>query len=292
VKFNTYAIAPIILVASIVSASSGANAAPRLLEIENYVGRIDMRTSNSPDMNVVVTAGRKANAIVTNRGNISRVQGNFGRMDNVNCQTQNGRTTLTINGTKYSPEDLPVITATTNSIHGLRIRNSHISGQVGDIGGVSLGMQSCGDIVIGNILYDAQINIAGSGDVRVGNVGGQAEINIAGSGDATIGDIRRNLTANIAGSGDLRTGNIGGSADLNIAGSGNVDLAATPILNANVAGSGDILVRGGRGAVEATIVGSGDLNYRGTAISPKVRLLGTGDANFARTEGNGNQGRH
>ncbi|KAF0114712.1 MAG: filamentous hemagglutinin/adhesin [Hyphomonadaceae bacterium] len=281
---NRLAVCAAILGATLTSSTLSAQAAPRLLEIDNFIGRIEMSTSNSPNMNVVVTPGRKANATTTINGNVTRVSGSFGRVRNINCNSNNGRTIITINGVNYAPEDLPMITATSNSAHGLRIRYSYITGQIGDIGGVTLGLQGCGDLVIGNVLHDAQINMAGSGDVRVGNIGGKADINLAGSGDAQIGNVGHNLEINIAGSGNLQTGNIGGETDLNIAGSGNADIASTPKLDANVAGSGDILVRGGRGEIEAMIVGSGDINYRGTAISPKIRILGSGAVNFAKTE--------
>lgn len=257
----------------------------RILHVENFVGRIDLKSTNSRNLEARVIPGRKQSASIRQEGATFKVVGNLGRINNVNCQSHNGRRILTINGTRYEPDDLPTISGTISSANGLRIINSEISGQVGDVGGVKMELFGCGDIVFGNIRQDLDASISGSGSLKVGNVGANVKSDVSGSGDIDISNIGGDLELSLSGSGDFKSGRIAGQTKIEAAGSSSIELASARNVEADIAGSGTVTINGGRGNVRADISGSADLIHRGIAISPIVEISGSGDAKFSQIEG-------
>ncbi len=265
----------------------------RLLEFNGLVGQIDVRTSPGAAFNIEIIPGKKLSAQVERDGATLRIKGPMGRNSRTNCSnwgSGSGRAqTMTINGVRYVPEDLPRIIVTGPNTMGLRIKNSFIGGQTGDVGGATIEHSSCQVLTIGNVANDLEASVSASGDFQAGNVGGRVEANLAGSGDVRLGNIARNAELNVAGSGDTRIGQIGGNTEVNVAGSGDVEIAAvTGNTEVNIAGSGDVTLRSGRSALAANIAGSGNIMHNGTAINPDVSIVGSGDVIVARLEGQPN----
>jgi Putative auto-transporter adhesin, head GIN domain len=238
----------------------------RILEIDRFVGQIEMRTTPGAALNVQIQPGRKQTARQSQDNITLRVQGEFGNMRNTSCNVRNGKMVLRINGETYEEGDLPTLIVTGPTTVGLRIKKSDVTGRIGDVGGATLNLPGCGNLSIGNVRQDLEVNLVGSGNLEAGSIG-------------------RNTDMNLAGSGNIKTGIVRGKADINLAGSGTITLASAASVEASVAGSGDIIIAGGRGTLKASIAGSGDIVHNGTAINPEVSILGSGDVTVKNTEG-------
>jgi hypothetical protein len=265
-------------------------AGARLLEVNGVVGNVEIRTSRGAEFNVEIIPGRKLSAQVERDGTTLRIKGPLGRSNRNSCNNWgagDGRVqTMTINGVRYTPEDLPRIIITGPDSMGLRIKRSLISGSAGNVGGATIEHSSCGNFALGNVAADLEASISSSGDFQAGNIGGRAEANLAGSGDVRLGNIGRGLELNVAGSGDTRIGQVGGKAEINVAGSGDVDVASVESdTEVNIAGSGDVTLGSGRTQLAVNIAGSGNVRHNGTAINPNVSIVGSGDVIVARLEG-------
>jgi Putative auto-transporter adhesin, head GIN domain len=260
----------------------------RLLEFDGLAGQIEVRTSPGAAFNVEIIPGRKMTATLERDGTTLRVKGPLSTNIRSNCNNwgQGNRGVMTINGTRYEEGDLPRIVVTGPDSMGLRIKRSLLQGQIGNVGGATIGHASCGDLALGNVARDLEASVTASGNFRAGNVGGKAEANLAGSGDVQLGSIGGDLELNAAGSGDTQIGSVGGKADINVAGSGDVDVASVSRqAEVNIAGSGDVNLRAGRSELSANIAGSGNVRHGGTVINPEVNIVGSGDVIVARLEG-------
>ena len=174
----------------------------RLLELNGVAGQVEIRTSRDAQFNIEIIPGKKMSAQVERDGTTLRIKGPLGPNIRSNCNNWGnsaGRTQeITINGTRYSPDDLPRIIISGPDTMGLRIKRSLIRGVAGNVGGATIDHNGCGDLAIGNIFRDLEANISGSGNFRSGNVGGRVEANVAGSGDVQIGTIGTSLELNAA----------------------------------------------------------------------------------------------
>jgi Putative adhesin len=265
-------------------------AGARLLELNGVAGNVEIRTSRDAQFNVEIIPGRKMTAQVQREGTTLRIQGPLGANTRSNCGnwgSGNGRNqTMTINGTRYEPGDLPRIIISGPDTMGLRIKRSLIGGSAGNVGGATIDHNGCSDFALGNVSRDLETSVSGSGDLRSGNIGGRVEANLAGSGDVALGNIGQNLELNVAGSGDTRIGQVTGKAEINVAGSGDVQIASVENdTEVNIAGSGDVNLRAGRSRLSANIAGSGNVRHGGTAVNPEVSIVGSGDVIVARLEG-------
>jgi hypothetical protein len=263
----------------------------RLLEFDGIAGQIEVRTSPGAQFNVEIIPGRKMTATLERDGITLRVKGPLSQ-SNMRSSCQNwgsgdrGPSSMTINGTRYEPGDLPRIIISGPDNMGLRIKRSLVHGQIGNVGGATINHASCGDLALGNVAQDLETNVSASGDFRAGNIGGKAEANVAGSGDVQIGSVGSDLELNAAGSGDTRVDTVGGKAEINLAGSGDVEVASVnQQTEVNIAGSGDVELRAGRSQLSANIAGSGNIRHGGTAVNPAVSIVGSGDVIVARLEG-------
>jgi Putative auto-transporter adhesin, head GIN domain len=264
-------------------------AGARLLEVNGVAGSVEIRTSRGAEFNVEIIPGRKMTAEVARDGATLRIQGPLGANTRSNCGNWNsGRNnSMTINGTRYEPGDLPRIVITGPDSMGLRIKRSLIGGSAGNVGGATIDHSGCEDFTLGNVARDLEASVSGSGAFRSGNIGGRVEANLAGSGDVTLGNIGQNLELNVAGSGDTRVGQVAGKTEINVAGSGDVNIAAVGSdAEVNIAGSGDVTLGGGRTQLAANIAGSGNVRHNGIAINPEISIVGSGDVIVARLEGN------
>jgi Putative auto-transporter adhesin, head GIN domain len=265
-------------------------AGARLLELNGVAGNVEVRTSRGAEFNVEIIPGRKMTAEVERDGTTLRIKGPLGANTRSNCGNwgagNSRRQAMTINGTRYEPEDLPRIIISGPDSMGLRIKRSLIGGSAGNVGGATIDHSGCNDFALGNVARDLEASVSGSGDFQAGAIGGRVEANLAGSGDVEVGNVGQNLELNVAGSGDTRIGQVGGKSKINLAGSGDVQIASVESdTEVNIAGSGDVTLGGGRTQLSANIAGSGNVRHNGIAINPEVSIVGSGDVIVARLEG-------
>jgi hypothetical protein len=150
----------------------------------------------------------------------------------------------------------------------VEIEEGGVTGTIGDVGELELGLNSCGDITAGEVAGDAEIAVNGSGDVRVGAVGGAAEVAVNGSGDVAIGPVANGLEAAINGSGEVEIASVEGE------------------IEAAIRGSGDVTIGGGHAtSIEAAIMGSGDVRFEGVADNVELSSFGSGDVYVAEVTG-------
>ncbi len=282
------------------------------LEIEGFIGRIEVRTGGSSGIEVAISNPGEvaADPVVSENGARVIIDGGQS-MRNMNCSSRNGSLQIGSGGSwwgrgeRTSIDEYPVLTITAPDDLALEIRDSAFLGETGDVGSLMVSMNSCGDfraadvadeahiringsgdVYLEDVGRDVTIDINGSGDVELDTVGGDAEIDIAGSGDVAVADVSGDVGIDINGSGDVRLGEIGGLA-VRISGSG--DIIAQEMqggFDARINGSGDIQVRGGRAEpFEATISGSGDIRFDGTAANVTVNESGSGDVHVEDVEG-------
>ncbi|RKR03225.1 GIN domain-containing protein [Maricaulis maris] len=280
------------------------------IEIENFVGRIEIRTGGSGDITVAMTnpGGHVDDPQISEAGSTVRIDGGL-RLRNTNCNTRNNTMSIGLNrGPRRSIDEYPSLVITAPASVALELSDSAFMGSAGDLGEIDVSMNSCGRFDIGDVHSDARIRINGSGDITTRSIGGAADIGINGSGDITTGDIGREVSVSINGSGDVQTGDVTGDADIHINGSGDVgfgrvaglsvgisgsgDVEAASMNGAfasRISGSGDIAIHGGRAQpFEASISGSGDIAFRGTAVDLVVRENGGGDVSISEIEGSVN----
>ncbi|MFY0638996.1 GIN domain-containing protein [Maricaulis maris] len=280
------------------------------LEIENFVGRIEIRTGSSDSISVAMTnaGGHVADPSVSDSGSTVRIDGGLS-LRRTNCNTRNDTMTIGLNGgRRHNIDEYPSLVITAPASLALELSDSAFIGSAGDMRTVDINMSSCGRFDLGDIDEDARIRISGSGDITAGTIGGDTAISINGSGDITTRAIARNADVSINGSGDVVTGDVGGDADVNINGSGDVEFGRVAGLSVGVSGSGDveaasmdgafhsrisgsgdIAVHGGRAQpFEASISGSGDIAFGGTAVDVVVRENGGGDVSISEIEGSVN----
>jgi len=280
------------------------------IEIENFVGRIEIRTGGSSAISVAMTntGGHVDDPEVSDGGAVVRIDGGL-RLRNTNCSTRNGVMRIGLNrGRRQSIDEYPSLVITAPESVALELRDSAFVGTAGDLGEVDLSMSSCGRFDLGDVQGDARVRISGSGDITTRSIGGEARIDINGSGDIVTTDIGGAVEVSINGSGDVQTGDVTGDAAVRINGSGDVefgrvaglsvgisgsgDVEASSMYGAyasRISGSGDIAVHGGRAQpFEASISGSGDISFGGTAVDLVVRENGGGDVSISEIEGSVN----
>ena len=272
------------------SAQGVETSGARLLEIDGVAGQVDIRTSPRAAFNVEIIPGKKLSARVERDGIILRIKGPLSTNVRTNCEnSENGGNrdaTVSINGTRYAPDDLPRIIISGPDTIGFRVKHALIGGTVGNVGGATIEHRGCGNLTLGNVARDLQATVLGSGDFVAGTIGGKVEANLAGSGDVLLGNIARSLELNVAGSGDTRIGQITGKSEINVAGSGGVEIGSVAsAIKVNIAGSGDVTLRAGRAQLAANIAGSGNVRHNGIAVNPEVSIVGSGDVSVARVEG-------
>ncbi|WP_291845300.1 DUF2807 domain-containing protein [Maricaulis sp.] len=301
--------------AALVSMSAGAtqlSGAPQSLsgdriEIENFVGRIEIRTGSSDTISVAMTntGGHVDDPEVTDAGSTVRIDGGL-TLRNTNCRTRNNVMSIGLDrGARHSIDEYPSLVITAPASVALELRDSAFVGTAGDLGEVDLSMNSCGRFEAGDVRGDAHVRINGSGDITTGSIEGNAWIGINGSGDVVTGAIGRDVSVDINGSGDVETGDVSGDAEVDINGSGDVEFGRVAGLaigisgsgdveaasmngafSSRISGSGDIAVHGGRAQpFEASIGGSGDIAFRGTAVDVTVNERGGGDVSISEIEG-------
>jgi len=280
------------------------------LEIENFVGRIEIRTGSADTITVAMsnTGGHVDDPAVSHSGSTVRIDGGL-RLRNTNCRTRNDTMSIGLNrGSRHNIDEYPSLVITAPASLALELDDSAYLGTAGDLGSADLTMNSCGRLDVGDIAGEARVAINGSGDITTGSIGTGAHISINGSGDIETGMIGGDVNVSINGSGDVLTEDVDGDADVRINGSGDVEFGRVAGLavgisgsgdveaaslngafSARINGSGDIAAHGGRAQpFEAYIGGSGDISFGGTAVDIVVRENGGGDVSISEIEGSVN----
>ncbi|WP_203294656.1 GIN domain-containing protein [Maricaulis parjimensis] len=275
------------------------------VSIENFIGRVEVRTGGSTLQVQVQNPGDAAeDPMMTASGNGVAIDGGQ-RVRNLNCRTRRDEVFIGRWTSSRSINEYPLLIITAPASVNFSIDDSAFVGEAGDLGSIDLSMNSCGKFSAGDIARDASIRINGSGDVDLRGIGGDAVLNVNGSGDIDAGNISGDAEIDINGSGDIDAGNVGGATAIDINGSGDIELgrlaaleidisgsgdveadAVNGAFSTSISGSGDVLVRGGRAEpFEARINGSGDIAFRGTAVNVTVRESGGGDVEIEEIEG-------
>ena len=290
--------------------SSGQSYNSDAVRIENYIGRVEIRTGSSNTVSVSISNSGEhvADPDITTDGSTLAIDGGES-VRRLSCNSRNNRVRIGRNRMNMHPiEEYPLITITAPASLALEMRDSAFVGEAGDLGSLDLSISSCGDFEAGDIANDASIRIGGSGDVTVGETGGALDVRISGSGDVVLAGAGGNTDISISGSGDVDVGDVDGDVEIGINGSGDVefgdigglsvrvsgsgDVSADSVngaFGARINGSGDIRVSSGRAEpFEATISGSGDIYFGGTAVDVVVNESGSGDVEINELDGSVN----
>lgn len=134
-----------------------------------------------------------------------------------------------------------------------------------------------GEGTVGDLRGAFAVDSMNSGKLSVGHVA-TATIGIDGSGDVVLGDVDRDIDLEINGSGSIVTGRTAGKTELAINGSGEISVAhANGPINAEINGSGDIRIQSGvADPLAVEINGSGSLLLDGVARNQSVEQSGSG----------------
>lgn len=249
------------------ASSAHAQEKPRILEISNFIGQIEVKTSPNAPFTVNFEQGKafkasQKNANITAIISIDQIDGS-----KINCNSSVTGKVFKIGDKKYRPEDFPKVIITMPSENGFRIKDAAIDGIVGDIGGAALKLSSCGKLQVGNIAHALELESDGATNVQTGNIGEYARINIDGAAS-------------------VKTGNIKGIADVKIDGVGSLNANSANGVKLELDGTGSVKINGGKGPFDVNLDGTGSLDYDGVAINPKVRIAGVGSVKVREIIGN------
>ena len=243
---------------------------PKQLQINRFVGFVETIPANSSKIEVAILNNSKIVPKIINNGDDVLIEGALKSGTNYSCDNKNGHLIIKFNGNEYSEADLPHLRISLPKDKSVGTWSSSLFGNIGDIKDGEISQLGCGDLSIGNVSNNLELNIAGSGKVNVGDIGGTSEINIGGSGNSLLGSLN-------------------GSSEINIGGSGSVQVKnQSARLEANIAGSGNVNVDNGGGDLNANIVGSGSVNHNGYVNNPDVSIVGSGSVNVHDVHGKAN----
>lgn len=293
--------AVLLLSAGIASAQSYAAEA---LEIENFVGRVEIKTIAGDRVRVGMDAGagiRDLPQVNLDDGVVRIFYSKRTRVRQCNVRGFDGdggynrkKVTIQLKGArKHKLADYPVLHIGVPAGTDLYASGGVIFGSADDLGSVDMTIQSCGDFRMGNVAGDLSVNINGSGDFWAGAVDGGIQARINGSGDIVTKSAGADARLRINGSGDIEVGDVR-SVNASINGSGDIEVAqANGEVDLRINGSGDIEVNGGTAIpLQATIRGSGDIAFEGHASGVKVFISGSGDIVVGSFDGELDTGGH
>lgn len=304
-KFKTLCISSLL---TVLATPALASEAP-VLKIENFIGTVEIVTSNTGEIIVNDADG----------ANIIRAGKNLTIDDDISIRSYNchykkdrpyigkGKWGWKSGGKGYRPiEDYPSVQISAPAGVHVEIDRSIIFGNVGDIGSAHLHIGSCGDMKFGDVSGRLDLSVSGSGDVKFGNAGitdisvsgsgdvegknlASADILVSGSGDLELGDIAGAVDIGSSGAGDVELGSVGGGLDLQSSGSSDFEAASVSggDLSIRVSGSSDISIRGGN--VDTLFIkasGASDVTYSGKSVNAEARASGASDVYIHNPSGN------
>ena len=250
-------------------AQSDQSFAGDAISIQDFVGRIEVRESQSSQISVSVRRGdgEYTAPLVTESGGRVLIDGETS-MRGLQCSRRGGVVRVgTRFGSRRPITDYPTLVIEAPASLALSIDDSLFVGETGNLGSASIEVDRCGDFAMGDIAENASFEVNGSGDLTVGSIGGDARFGINGSGDIDARSV-----------GDLRV-SINGSGDIEIA-------TQTGAFTADINGSGDINIHNGRAQpFNVGINGSGDINHGGEVVDADVDINGSGDVSAGEFSG-------
>lgn len=269
------------------SGPSSQSYAADAVSIEDFIGRVEVRTGSGTGVSVRVEpgSGDHAGPAVSEEGGRVVIDGGQ-NMRNLRCDTRRGELRI---GRRFGDAQpisaYPTLIIEAPSSVSFHIEDSAFTGEAGDLGTARVAVDYCGDFAIRGIAGDGSLSINGSGDLTVGEIGGDAMLSINGSGDigaAALGD----LEISINGSGDIEIDRHSGAFDISINGSGTVLVASgmATSFDAGINGSGDIEYRGEAADVDLTNNGSGDVTLA-AAGNVRAGVRGSGDIEIGTQTG-------
>lgn len=274
-----------------------------VIEIQNFVGRITLKTG--PDFKFDVTEQALAKTVSFEQsprrllvdGNIKRPRSRdckrtFGRLS---WNTDKSDKTKTFGGYK-NLEDYPNLIVTAPDSATLRLSNSIIFGTVGSVGKIDIEDKHCSRFEIGNVSGLASVDLGGKSVLEIGNagrldadIGGASEftagntaaanISAGGAANADIGDVSGFSDVSAGGASSVEIEAISGGAKASASGAAdiNIDSINGP-LDLSASGSSDIDINDGRAAtLIARASGSSDISFGGTASSADLKASGSAD---------------
>ncbi len=264
-----------------------ANNAP-VLKIENFIGTIEIITSNTGKITVENADGVKS---VRSGSDLSIDDETSVRK--YNCRTKGKHVLIgkgkwsgfSNKGFKNIKEYPHVKISAPQDVH-LDISSSIIFGKVDTVGSAHLHIGSCGDLKLGDVTGQLDLSVSGSGDVTFGNAG-VSDINISGAGDVTAEDLQK-ADIDVSGSGDLELGNISGSTNIESSGAGDIEINSIigEDLTINVSGSSSISIDSG--SVDTLYIrasGASDVTYNGSSKDAEARASGASDVTIHNPSG-------
>ena len=267
-------------------------------EIENFIGRLTITNGETFSIK-----GEQSGSL-TQSESIWRIDGDE-EINVTSCRQNNSRIELSFgswswfgrSGGYKNLDEYPHLKVTLPATAKLKISQSVIYGDVQDLGAADITLNHCGDMVLGSIDGQFNLEILGSADLQAGTVG-RADITIRGSGDVSLDKVG-DFALSVNGSGDIDVETINGTASILSNGSGDVEIddlvghfeyrnrgsgdLSIDDLHAdkayiNVNGSGDVEIDSGD-VVDLSVKtnGSGDVDYGGQADNVVARTNGSSD---------------
>lgn len=250
------------------AASAAANSAfaNETLTIENFIGTINIETSEGAPLRIIKSQNGDTVTVSESSGRLI-LDGGVAKPDGKDCEGHYGRYNVSFFSKKEKSgqfggyknlETYPVITVSAPDDVDVFIKNSIPFMTIGDMGALNATLNSCGNLDFGNL-------------------SGEARISIMGSADFTLDDIQ-NLDLTIKGSGDVKAGNAG-IVTIDLKGSGDVDLQDITAVDIKSVGSGDVEIGQIRGPLVYVGHGSGD--FEAVEILEGLVYEGRGSGDFS-----------
>lgn len=259
-----------------------------VLKIENFIGTVEIVTSNTDKITI-----NDADGVNSERSGSNLTIDDGVSIRKYNCRTKKdrvmigkGKWNFFSNNDYRNINEYPHVKISAPEDVHLDISSSIIFGNVGTVGSAHLHIGSCGDMEFADINGQLDLSVSGAGDVIFGDAG-ISDISISGAGDVSAGNLA-SVDIDVSGSGDLKLGNISGTASIESSGAGDIEInnVTGAELTIEVSGSSDITVEGGN--VETLYIrasGASDVTYNGSSVDAEARASGASDINISKPSG-------
>lgn len=253
-----------------------------VVEIENFIGEVRIEQGARLDARLERSGGAAAD--IRAQGGAVLVDGGQ-PMRRMRCHGRGeGQRVGVSRRDAVAFSELPLLIITTPDPAALRLHQSIVRAEAGELASLSLGLSQCGAFESGAIRGDADIAVSGSADVETGDVGGSLDAGVSGSGDLQLGAVGGAATVGVSGSGNVQMRDVDGALSVRVSGSGDVTASDVATLSARSSGSGDIEIGNAPGGIDYHSSGSGDLQVRVTS-DVSVRASGSSAVRIAAMNG-------
>lgn len=284
---------------------AAANEAP-VLNITNFVGTVDIQTSNVPSPHISNDPGiaiRKTDKGWTIDGRQN--------MRKVHCRSHNKQIKIRIGKKSLFRKDyktldaFPHITITAPENVVLKVEKSALFGKIDRLGQADFSLEKCANLSIDTISGPAGFEMSGAGTIVIDKAG-DVHLETTGASDFTAASLA-NLNAELSGASDISIKTLSGSANieasgasdialgriagsLDFEGSGATDLQADYVggrhLQIEVSGAGDATIKDGDVArLDIETSGTSDVSYGGRSMDASLETSGLADIRIHRPDG-------